>query len=68
MAKPTLSFLMTATEPTPAEAAEYDSWFRRQVQAGLEEAKAGRLTPGDEVEAHFTARREKARHKLSEKS
>jgi predicted transcriptional regulator len=67
MGKPTLSSLMTATEPTPAEAAEYDSWFRRQVQAGLEEANAGRLTPGDEVEARFTARREKARHKFSEK-
>jgi predicted transcriptional regulator len=68
MGKPTLSSLMTATEPTPAEAAEYDSWFRRQVRAGLAEAKAGRLTSGDEVEAHFTARREKARRKFSQKS
>jgi predicted transcriptional regulator len=68
MGKPTLSSLMTAVEPTPAEAAEYESWFRRQVRAGLEEAHAGRLTSGDEVEAHFTARREKARHKSSKKS
>jgi predicted transcriptional regulator len=68
MVKPTLSSLMTAIEPTPTEAAEYDSWFRRQVRAGLEEANSGRLVPGDEVEAHFKARREKTRHKFSEKS
>jgi len=67
MGKPTISSLMTATEPTPAEAADYESWFRRQVRAGLEESDAGHLRPGDEVEAHFTARREKARRKLSEK-
>jgi predicted transcriptional regulator len=68
MGKPTLSSLMTAIEPTPAEAAEYESWFRRQVRAGLEDANAGRLTPGDEVEARFTARREQARRKLSGES
>jgi predicted transcriptional regulator len=65
MGKPTLSSLMTAIEPTLAEAAEYESWFRRQVRAGLEEANSGRLTPGDEIEARFAARREKARRKLS---
>lgn len=68
MGKPTLSLLMTAAEPTPDEAVEYDSWFRRQVRDGLDEAKAGRLTPGDEVEAHFTARRERAKRKFSENS
>ncbi|MFW8564832.1 CopG family ribbon-helix-helix protein [Orrella sp. 11846] len=39
------------------EAAEHDVWFRRQVQAGLESANAGRLVPAAEVEAKFAARR-----------
>ena len=34
-------------------AAEEDAWFRRQVQAGLDSANAGRLTPNDQVEARF---------------
>lgn len=33
------------------EAAEHDAWFRRQVQAGLDSANAGRLIPAAEVEA-----------------
>jgi predicted transcriptional regulator len=37
--------------------AEHDAWFRRQVQAGLDSAAAGRLIPAAEVEAQFSARR-----------
>jgi predicted transcriptional regulator len=44
--------------------AEYDAWFRRQVQIGLDEADAGLLIPVEEVEAEFAARREAAMSKL----
>jgi predicted transcriptional regulator len=44
--------------------AEYDAWFRRQVQIGLDEADEGLLIPGEEVEAEFAARREAAMSKL----
>ena len=43
------------------DAAEHEAWFRRQVQAGLDSANAGRLTPDAEVEARFAARREATR-------
>lgn len=33
------------------EAAEYDAWFRREVEAGIAEANAGELIPAAEVEA-----------------
>ena len=46
------------------EAAEHDVWFRREVQAGLDSANAGRLIPAEEVEAEFAARREATRRKL----
>lgn len=46
------------------EAAEHDAWFRRQVQAGLDSANAGRLVPAEEVEAEFAMRRAVARRKL----
>ena len=39
------------------EEAEYDDWFRRQVQAGLKSANAGNLLPAEDVEAEFAARR-----------
>lgn len=32
------------------EAAEYDAWFRREVEAGIAEANAGELIPAAEVE------------------
>ncbi|RKW37335.1 MAG: hypothetical protein D8H96_16560 [Lautropia sp.] len=35
----------------------YDAWFRREVQAGLDDVSAGRLLSADEVEARFAARR-----------
>ena len=46
------------------EAAEHDAWFRRQVQAGLNSANAGRLLPAEEVEAEFAMRRAETRRKL----
>ncbi|MFY7834803.1 MAG: CopG family ribbon-helix-helix protein [Novosphingobium sp.] len=47
------------------EAAEYDAWFRREAQIGLDQAKAGMLIPGEEVEAHFAARRAELRKRLA---
>lgn len=48
------------------EEAEYDAWFRRQVQTGLASANAGNLIPHDEVEAKFARRRAETRRKLGE--
>lgn len=45
-------------------AAEQDARFRRQVQAGLDSANAGRLVPATEVEAKFAARRAATRRRL----
>lgn len=42
----------------------YDAWFRRQVQAGLDSAHAGRLIPAAEVEAKFAARRAATRARI----
>lgn len=47
------------------EAAEYDVWFRRQVQIGLDSANAGRLVSNDEVEAEASAWRDEMRRKLA---
>jgi predicted transcriptional regulator len=46
--------------------AEYDAWFRRQVQAGLDSANAGNLIPADHVEAALAARRPQTRRRLAE--
>ncbi len=46
------------------EAAEHDSWFRRQVQIGLDSANAGNLIPAAEVEAKFAAKRAATRRRL----
>ena len=43
---------------------EYDAWFRRQVQIGLDSANAGRVIPAEEVEAKFAKRRAETRRKL----
>ena len=40
------------------QAAEYDAWLRREVRKGIEEADAGHVVTGEDVEAHFAARRE----------
>ena len=46
------------------ETVEYDAWFRREVQNGIDEANAGKLIPHEEVAASFTARRQATRHRL----
>ena len=45
----------------------YDHWFRAGVEEGLAEARAGKLIPGDEVEAHFAKRREESRRAMAAK-
>ena len=37
--------------------AEYEQWFRCQVQIGIDEADAGHVIPSEEVEAEFAALR-----------
>ncbi len=49
------------------DAAEHDAWFRRQVQAGLDSANAGRLLSAEEVDAEFAIRRAETRRKLEVK-
>jgi predicted transcriptional regulator len=49
------------------EQAEYDAWFRKQVQIGIDSANAGNLIPHEEVEAEFAAWREETRRKLKPK-
>ncbi|MGE3871765.1 MAG: CopG family ribbon-helix-helix protein [Parvibaculaceae bacterium] len=44
--------------------ADYDVWFRRQVLAGIDSAKAGNLIPNEEVEAKFARRRADTLRKL----
>ncbi len=46
------------------EAAEHDSWFRRQVQTGQRSANHGELMPTEEVEAEAAAWRAETRRKL----
>jgi len=50
------------------EAAEYDAWFRREAQIGIDQANAGMLIPGEEVEAEARLWREEARRKLAERA
>ena len=44
--------------------AEYELWFRRQVQVGIDQADAGYLLPAADVEAEFAALRADAQRKL----
>ena len=44
--------------------AEYERWFQRQVQIGIDAADAGYLIPADDVEAEFAALRTAAQRKL----
>lgn len=48
------------------EKAEYDAWFRRQVQIGIESANAGNLIPHEEVEEKFATRRAETLRKLGQ--
>ncbi len=47
------------------EAAEYDSWFRREVQIGLDAATAGDLVSSEEVEVEAAAWRAETRRKMA---
>lgn len=51
---------------TQEEAAGYDAWFRRKVEVGLAAARAGRVTPSEEVEAYFAERRAVSRRRAKE--
>ena len=46
------------------EVEEHDTWFREQVQVGLDSANAGNLVPHEKVEEKFAARRAETRRKL----
>jgi predicted transcriptional regulator len=45
--------------------AEHDAWFHRQVQTGLDAAKAGDVVPAEEVEAEAAAWRAAIRRKMA---
>ena len=45
--------------------AEYETWFRRQVEEGIAAANAGDTVSSEDVEKHFAARRSETRSKLS---
>jgi predicted transcriptional regulator len=51
-----------ATQRTDSE---YEQWFRRQVQIGIDEADAGDVASTEEVEEEFSALRAHAHRKLS---
>ncbi len=46
------------------EKEEHDTWFREQVQVGLEAANAGGVISAEEVEAEAAAWRENTRSKM----
>ncbi len=46
------------------EAAEHDSWFRHEVQIGLDAANAGDTVSAEEVEAQAVAWRAQTRRKM----
>ncbi|MBV6575243.1 hypothetical protein JL980_21325 [Acinetobacter baumannii] len=50
------------------EAADYDKWFKQQVQIGVNEANAGKLIPQEDVKAEFAARRAATLAKLAAKN
>jgi predicted transcriptional regulator len=43
---------------------EYEDWFRRQVQTGIDEADAGDVIPAEEIEAEFAFLRMTSLRKL----
>ncbi|WP_298287736.1 hypothetical protein [Novosphingobium sp.] len=47
------------------EAADYDAWFRREAQIGIDQANAGLMIPAEDVEAHFAERRAELRARLA---
>jgi predicted transcriptional regulator len=47
------------------EVSEHDSWFRREVQVGLDAANAGDVVSAEEVEAEANAWRAETRRKIA---
>jgi predicted transcriptional regulator len=43
---------------------EYEQWFHRQLQIGIDDADAGNLIPAEEVEAEFATLRANATRNL----
>lgn len=48
------------------EEAGYADWFSNQVQAGIDSGNAWNLIPAEDVESHFSARREATRRRVDE--
>jgi len=58
---------INTSSPEPAHAdsdAEYDAWFRREVQIGIDQANAGLLIPNEKVKAYFAALRKATLHQI----
>ncbi|MDC9604505.1 CopG family ribbon-helix-helix protein [Xenorhabdus griffiniae] len=49
------------------EVADYDAWFREQIQIGIEDANVGNLMSAEEVEADANVWRAEVREKLAKK-
>ncbi|MDX7988950.1 hypothetical protein FE392_16760 [Xenorhabdus sp. 12] len=49
------------------EALDYDAWFRKQIQMGIDEANTGNLISAEDVEADAAAWRTELREKLAKK-
>jgi len=48
------------------EAADHESWFRRQVQTGIDAANVGDVVSAEDVEAEAAAWRAETRRKLAQ--
>ena len=55
-------------EAAAREAAEYDAWFRRQVQIGLDAANAGDVLTHEEMQAEVAAWRAEAQLRRAAKA
>lgn len=48
------------------EAAAYDTWFREEVQASIDDPRPN--LPGEDVEAHFAKKRAALRKRIAEET
>ena len=46
-------------EVMPSNDPAYEAWFRRQVEAGLQDIREGRVVSHEQIEADAKARRER---------
>ncbi|MDR2012750.1 MAG: hypothetical protein LBQ20_06895 [Rhodanobacter sp.] len=58
-------FMRDFVQQQQRETTQYDNWFRREVQIGLDEAHAGHLIRVEEVEAEAAAWRVELRRKMA---